>query len=288
MDLQEPFLLNGVNNHYFRPHVVGTLSVKTMFNGRAIYEIEGTQIAIDDARYMILNHAQPYTITIDAIEPVESFCVFYPQSWAGDVLDGLVRSDDDLLTNPFDTTQSVMFYEIPHRHDSLVTPLMARLMQLHQSGVAAVGTRQELLYDLLVAILQVQRGVFRKAEQLPAARPATRLELYRRLNFVREYMLANLDQEATIAELARIAALSPWHFLRTFRNVFGITPHAWWTQQRLAKAAALIADSNRSITDICLEVGFQSPGSFSTLFRKHYHASPREYRQSLARRKPQF
>jgi AraC-like DNA-binding protein len=265
--------------------VIGTLSIKTMFNGRAIYAIEGTQIAVDDARYMILNHAQPYTITIDAIEPVESFCVFYPQSWAGDVLNGLVRSDDDLLLNPYDLTQPVMFYEIPHRHDSLVTPLMRQLMQLHQSGVAAVGMRQELLYDLLVAILQVQRGVLHKAEQVPAARPATRLELYRRLNFVREYMLANLDQEATIAELARIAALSPWHFLRRFRDVFGITPHAWLTQKRLEMAAALIAGSNRSITSIGLEVGFQSSGSFSSLFRKHYHVSPREYRQSLAPRK---
>ena len=75
----------------------------------------------------------------DAVEPVESFCVFYPQLWAGDVLNGLVRSDDDLLANPYDASQHVMFYEIPHQHDSLVTPLMRRLMQLHQSGVAAAG-----------------------------------------------------------------------------------------------------------------------------------------------------
>ena len=282
LQLDEPFLLNGRNNHYFRPNVIGTLSIKCMFNGRAIYDVEGTQIAVDDARYMILNHAQPYTITIDALEPVESFCVFYPQSWAGDVLNGFVRSDDDLLGNPYDDAQPVMFYEIPHRHDGLVSPLMRQLMRFHQAGVSVDGRQEALLYDLLAAILQVQRGVFRQAEQLPAARPATRLELYRRLHFVREYMLANLDQEATIADLARIAALSPWHFLRTFRKVFGITPHAWWTQQRLKKAAALIAGSDRSITDISLDVGFQSLSAFSTLFRKQYHASPRAYRRAHA------
>lgn len=282
MELEKPFLLNGRNHHYFRPNVIGTLSIKCMFNGRAIYDIEGTQIAVDDARYMILNHAQPYTITIDALEPVESFCIFYPQSWAGEVLNGLVRSDDDLLANPYNAIQSVMFYEIPHRHDALVSPLVRRLMRANQSGVTDSGWQEEQLYDLLATILQVQRGVFRQAEQLPAARSATRLELYRRLNFAREYMLANLDQDVTIAELAQIAALSPWHFLRTFRNIFGITPHAWLTQQRLETAVALLAGSNRSITDIGLDVGFQSLGSFSTLFRKHYHVSPRQYRQALA------
>ncbi len=288
LTIERPLLLNGRNNQYHAPNVIGTLSVKTMFNGKAIYEAAGSQITVDDSRYLILNHAQPYTITIDAVEHVESFCVFYPESWAQDVMQGLTSPDEPLLVNPFAPEQPVLFYEIPHRHDDCVSPIMRRLMQYHKTwnndsvyAECEGGWLEEQLYHLLAALLHVQRGVYKTAENLPAARQSTRIELFRRLALAQEFMLTNLHESLTIAEIAAVAYLSPYHFLRAFRDTFGQTPHAYLTQARLRKAADLLRYTRQPITAICLEIGFQSPGTFSSLFKQHYGLSPRAYRQQF-------
>lgn len=285
--IDRPFLLNGRNNQYYRPNVIGTLSVKCMFNGKAIYEAAGSQITVDDSRYLILNHAQPYTITIDALERVESFCVFYPDIWAQDVMQGLTSTDDLLLANPFAPEQPVLFYELPHHHDDCVTPIMRRLMGYHKTNNDGIysecsdGWLEEQLYDLLAALLHVQRDTFRTAELLPAARQSTRIELYRRLSLAQEYMLTNLHESLPLEDIASVACLSPYHFLRAFRDSFGQTPHAYLTQVRLQKSALLLQQTTQSVSTICLSVGFQSPGTFSTLFKQHYGLSPRVYRQQF-------
>src|SRR5690349_3911259 len=72
----------------------------------------------------------------------------------------------------------------------------------------------------------------------------------------------------TIEDLSREVSLSPYHLIRSFRRVYKQTPHQYIVGQRIAKAKELLRNSNLSITEICMEVGFESLGSFSTLFSK--------------------
>lgn len=84
----------------------------------------------------------------------------------------------------------------------------------------------------------------------------------------------------TVADLARAAHLSPAHFSRSFRDAFGESPHAYLLTRRLERAAALLRSTDRSITEICLMVGWSSLGSFSTSFSRMFGISPRQYRSS--------
>src|SRR5262249_44019123 len=68
---------------------------------------------------------------------------------------------------------------------------------------------------------------------------------------------------------------------RLFRATFGETPHEFLTRLRIDKAKELLIVADRSVTDICLDVGFSSLGSFSTLFARHVGASPVAYRLQL-------
>src|SRR5215467_8043374 len=120
--------------------------------------------------------------------------------------------------------------------------------------------------------------VRREADCMPAARPGTREELYRRLSRARDYMLARMDQPVLLDDMARVACLSPNHFIRTFRNAFGQSPHQYLVSRRLERAAMLLARTSRPVTDVCYSVGFESPGSFSWLFRKRYGVAPLAYR----------
>jgi AraC family transcriptional regulator len=118
-----------------------------------------------------------------------------------------------------------------------------------------------------------------ETEKLSSLRAATRDELYRRAWRARDYARAMFAEPVTLSELASVACLSPNHLLRTFRQAFNETPHQFLTECRLQESKRLLSGYDLSVTEICLAVGFESPGSFSTLFRKRFGVSPSEWRR---------
>ncbi|MGH9310423.1 MAG: helix-turn-helix domain-containing protein [Vicinamibacterales bacterium] len=97
----------------------------------------------------------------------------------------------------------------------------------------------------------------------------------------RDLLRETHDRPLTIDEVAREAAVSPFHFIRQFQAVFGETPHQYRIQARLDRAKHLLALSDYSVTDVCMEVGFSSLGSFSDLFSRRVGASPSAYRRRV-------
>jgi AraC-like DNA-binding protein len=89
---------------------------------------------------------------------------------------------------------------------------------------------------------------------------------------------ARYREPLDVRALARAAHLSPAHFSREFRRAFGETPHQYLLTRRLERAAALLRNTDRSVTDICLTVGLRSVGSFTTTFGRVYGVTPTAYR----------
>jgi AraC-like DNA-binding protein len=113
-----------------------------------------------------------------------------------------------------------------------------------------------------------------------------RPELYARLRRARALMDERFAEPLNLEQIAREVHFSRYHFIRLFRSAFGRTPHQYLTQKRLEKAKELLAAGELSVTEVCLSVGFQSLGSFSTLFQREVGRSPQQYRLLLfARRK---
>jgi AraC-like DNA-binding protein len=81
-----------------------------------------------------------------------------------------------------------------------------------------------------------------------------------------------------VRTLAEAAHLSPWHFSREFRRALGESPHKYLLTRRLERAAALLRNTDRTVTDICLTVGLRSVGSFTTSFGRAFGRSPTAYR----------
>jgi AraC-like DNA-binding protein len=81
-----------------------------------------------------------------------------------------------------------------------------------------------------------------------------------------------------VDDLAAAAGLSKAHFSREFRRAFGESPHAYLLTRRLERAAALLRNTDRSVAEVCLSVGLQSIGSFTTSFTRTFGISPTAYR----------
>jgi AraC-like DNA-binding protein len=82
-----------------------------------------------------------------------------------------------------------------------------------------------------------------------------------------------------VAALARVAHVSPAHFSRQFRAVFGETPHRYLQRRRIERAMELLRDTDRPVTEVCLDVGFASLGTFSRTFSAVVGESPSAYRE---------
>src|SRR5689334_23991220 len=85
-ELQNDTILRGHSDFYDFYNPMPGLSIKTMRNGRALYDIEGGRFAVEDDNYLILNEQQPYRILVESDTIVDSFCVFFPTDWATDIL----------------------------------------------------------------------------------------------------------------------------------------------------------------------------------------------------------
>jgi AraC-like DNA-binding protein len=100
----------------------------------------------------------------------------------------------------------------------------------------------------------------------------------RHLLRARDLADARYFEPLTVADLAHAAGLSPAHFSREFRRTFGEAPHQYVLTRRLERAAALLRNTDRTVTEICFAVGLTSVGSFITSFRRVYGVAPLRYR----------
>ena len=103
-------------------------------------------------------------------------------------------------------------------------------------------------------------------------------DLNRRLLRARDAMDRSYAEPLNVRAVAAVAHVSEAHFIRTFRAVFGETPHRYLQRRRVERSMFLLRETDRSVTDICLDVGFTSLGTFSRTFREIVGETPSGYR----------
>jgi AraC-like DNA-binding protein len=103
----------------------------------------------------------------------------------------------------------------------------------------------------------------------------------RHLLRARDLADARYFEPLSVADLARAAGLSPAHFSREFRRTFGEAPHQYLLTRRMERAAALLRNTDRTVTEICFAIGRASVGSFTTSFRRVYGVPPLVYRSAF-------
>lgn len=152
-----------------------------------------------------------------------------------------------------------------------MAPLVARAAVAADAGAPF----EELALELAEAVL-LEGGEFR------SPRISKRDE--QRVAAVVRHMEERFDQPCPLEELARLAGLSPFHFLRVFRAAIGLTPHQHLLRTRLRAAAANLVRSDMPVTEVALAVGFEDLSNFTRSFRAEYRLSPLQYRRASVTR----
>jgi AraC-like DNA-binding protein len=111
-------------------------------------------------------------------------------------------------------------------------------------------------------------------------------DVYQRIAAAKIYIDENFHEAIDLNIISQRAFLSRFHFHRLFRKVYRRTPHQYITQKRIDKAKELLAE-NKPVSEVCNEVGFESIGSFSSLFKKEIGFAPTYYRNMAWLKKQQ-
>lgn len=146
-----------------------------------------------------------------------------------------------------------------------LAPLTARA----RMALRSPGSLEELALELAGAVVQLTKGA-------PRGRTSTRDPA--RIARVLRHLESRIAEPHSLADLARVAGLSRYHFLRTFRCVTGVTPHQWLLRARLREAAQRLLASQDPVTEIALHVGFEDLSNFIRSFRAEFGMSPSRYR----------
>lgn len=164
--------------------------------------------------------------------------------------------------------------DVSGAHDETIRWLMEKLHhelvdQREPSLLCIRGLAQALAVHLVRHYRDPQDAV-RRSNALPAYK----------LRRVIEAMDAQLAEDFSLAQLARIAELSEYHFSRMFKRATGLSPSQYFIDLRMARARRLLIETQRSVIDIGLEVGYSSPSHFSLVFRRAVGVTPSTYRQA--------
>jgi AraC family transcriptional regulator len=157
--------------------------------------------------------------------------------------------------------------------DSLVHQIARSLAAEVDAGAPAGTIYAETLVNTLVAhLLRHYSNAGERFQQYLGGLPKHKLRR------VTEFIEENLERDLTLAEIAGIAELSPFHFARSFKQSTGSTPIQFLTQRRIDLAKRLLVDSELPIVEIGLRAGFKNQSHFTTLFRKITAMTPKAYR----------
>lgn len=277
--IRSPFILHETRSH-FDWKGSGSLSLKTFRNGKSLYQAGQGHFAVNNESYLLLNEGQQYSLHIDSSVPVESFCIFFPPGYVEEICRNVVSSNIRLLDEPYaySSTSGMEWVERTYPMDNRLGSALDHLRILYGQGTLDSWALAEQIHLLTLHMLDLHRDVQQEINDLDMIRRSTREELYRRVYIGHEYISAYYDQPLTLEETAEAAHLSVNHFLRSYKKLFGTSPHRYLTECRLQAAKQLLLDTDKSVTDICYAVGFESLGSFSSLFSKRFHITPSQQR----------
>ena len=146
--------------------------------------------------------------------------------------------------------------------------------------LVAEGGDNRLYAETLIVMLAIELIRFHNKGGLrqPVARGGL-AEWQRRA--VIEFINDTLDRNISLEDLANLVRLSPNHFCQAFAQSMGMPPHQYQRRQRVERAKLLLADADRSITDVAMAVGYSAPSNFATAFRRVTGLTPRDFRRRL-------
>jgi AraC-like DNA-binding protein len=252
---------------------VTRLSLNFNFDGVQTYHAGSRQYTVNPSRYLLINEGQSFKTSVKQNDENRMLTIAFQVGLPERIYRALSSSAERMLADPFVVTDRIDFFEGVHPITDKINFQVENLIADPQTGEAL----QEKLNDILEDIIAEQFKLNRRALSLKKVKPATRIEIFRRLQWSLEYLQDNFTNAITVDDLANHACLSTYHFKRLFKEIYNEAPWQMIKRLRLEKSLTLLS-MGLPVKEVCKSVGWADASSFVRLFKSEMNITPNQFR----------
>lgn len=244
-------------------------SLKYVAKGEELYHVGGQERRIPAGGYLLVNDGQD-VVSLPHPYSEQAMSVFLENGLLADVHRTWTETANGLADDPFSTGNAPCFFEHIYRQpDDALGLFLGRLRQRMTQQKDLTGENNlELFFEIAEQVISSQITVFQQIARIASVQKTTREELYRRVSVGRDYLADNIHRPVSLHEVARQACLSPYHFHRTFQQVFGCSPLRFLKAKKMEKARQMLRAGHCSVSEVGFSLGYPDLFSFSKDFKK--------------------
>jgi AraC family transcriptional regulator len=247
--------------------------------GTSGYHVNGAKHLVEGSQVFFISRGS--SLAIRNTQPDTAPVLLFFHSRLPDLVQySLLYGGDVLLEKPFDDLPfDFSWLERVHADTELHRTVFSLIEIGNDCSSFAALHADMVIRQLFENLLAKNQDAYKLSLNVQAVKASTRLEIYRRISTARDWMDAHYANEMTLEDIGAIAAMNSQHFLRMFKQVYGITPHQYLIDVKLRTARGLLESTGLTINEICQRIGFESVFSFSVLFKKRFGIPPSQYRK---------
>ena len=263
-------------NEWFTYNAFRSFSLKYVIDKCIHYKVGSKEHSVNSGNFLLACKQPGVKAYFDSKNIVKSICIdICPDTVAEAFTVMSAREDlefDNYRAKYFNYPE--FFEAVCPAGSSLFGKKLDGLVAAIKKGQGEREVNREWFLDLAEKIICHEYGNFLALNGLHSVKLETRKELLRRLNNGKQFINENFLNIDSIGEIATASNLSEFHFFRSFRQAYGITPYQYILNKRLEAAGELIKQGALSITEISLHCNFPDLFTFSKAFKRRYGISP--------------
>jgi AraC family transcriptional regulator len=241
-------------------------SIRWVSSGEYQYQLGHKKFVLQPNRFLVLNDASEYNSLVSIkSKKVKSHTLSFASDFLASISADLQRDTITKLDNPKNYgIEAPVLFENTFQFEG---QLGAQLQQLENLGQQEIQN-DEFFYPFAESLIRTQLKVKQQLAGISTAKKSTKEELFRRLLLAYELIMQDSTASFSTQELASFAAVSEFHFLRSFKAAFGISPRQLQNQNKMKDAQRLLDSGHYSASEIAYKTGFNDLSSFSHAFKK--------------------
>ncbi|MEJ2904902.1 AraC family transcriptional regulator [Pedobacter panaciterrae] len=255
-------------------------TIKAVLSGQQYFKFRRKEIMLFPDNFMLLAPDTDYTSAVESDEMVKVLSISITKEFlsAFKTENGV---DDDFFVGTMLPQEAFPYQSIY----PLAGDMQYNLLNMYKQ-IQAKNEDETLMNEYIRHFLKIYYSAYYKnykasVDALDCVRADTKKEIFKRVCLAKEFISNNYNRNFNLEDVASASFLSVNHLLRTFKQVFGMSPYQYLMLTRLNRAKNLLSTENGPINEIAFAVGYESTSSFIRVFKAQFKLSPLKYRKAL-------
>ena len=260
-------LVNATTNRYYKHVPESAFSIFSNIKGRSIINIRGQKKRICEDTFMMVKPFENFEYEIN--ENVQCVNVHFEWEFFNRACNTLLTDDENLLEGKVNSEEANLIINQLHYKDANLKHILSAYDREEDS---------DFFLNLISALFQRNQTYRKKLLKVASKKQSTKNELFKRMMLAKDILFSNYDNPSfNINQLSEAVAMSHFHFLRVFKDIYGVTPGKMLKHVRIERAKFLLENTEMPINEIASEVGFEESNSLYPLVKQQLQITPNQY-----------